>query len=84
MTKVPKLNFPKEQLLEGGEALPERQPTPAPSQYMGVTFSVARKKWRAYHHMPTSKVQKSFGYYASEEDAARARDRSVLHMVEQV
>jgi hypothetical protein len=83
------MNFTKEQLLQGGEVPPRRQPEKNSSQYRGVTYDVSKAQWFAYQHLPKlarSKAtdQKRFGSYASEVEAARARDRGVLHMVELV
>jgi hypothetical protein len=53
-----------------------------------VTYDKSRGKWQAYMHVAiahsSKKTTRSFGSYASQEQAARARDRGVLHMVEQV
>jgi hypothetical protein len=44
------------------------------SRYIGVTWNKAKSSWRAYLRDPPTKRDQSIGYFASEEDAARAYD----------
>jgi hypothetical protein len=88
MTRAPKLNFPKEQLLKGGQVPPRREPKPTSSKYIGVTYDKERAIWKAYIHVTiansSKRTTRNFGSYAEEEDAARARDRGVLYLFDQV
>jgi hypothetical protein len=44
------------------------------SRYRGVSWETGRSVWKAYLWNPQTKRQQTIGYYASEEDAARAYD----------
>jgi hypothetical protein len=83
---VNRFNFPPEELLKSGLP-PRRETKPKSSRYMGVTWIEAKGKWQAFISLPVSaggqELNRSLRVFDNEEQAARARDRAILRLVEQ-
>ncbi|KAG1681533.1 hypothetical protein FOA52_014039 [Chlamydomonas sp. UWO 241] len=73
-----KRNFPGEVISEMPE---ERKKQQRSSRYLGVGWSKADSVWKVQVYDPQTKRSKHIGYFASEEDAARAYDYAVVKVV---
>jgi hypothetical protein len=82
-----RFNFSPDELLKHGLP-PRRSFKQKTSQYMGVSWIESRGKWQAAICLPKSaggqELNRNLSIHATEEQAARARDRAILKLVEQV
>jgi hypothetical protein len=69
-----KRNFPDEAISELPVSLGEERKQRTSSRYMGVSWYKAQSSWAVSLTDPQTKRRRSVGYFASEEDAARAYD----------
>jgi hypothetical protein len=69
-----KRNFPGEAISELPVTLGEEQKQHSSSRYVGVSWKTANSSWIVRLWDPQTKRQVHIGYFASEEDAARAYD----------
>jgi hypothetical protein len=69
-----KRNFPDEVISELPVTAGEKRKQRTSSRYIGVSWNKATSSWQVKLADPQTKRQRSFGYFASEEDAARAYD----------
>jgi hypothetical protein len=77
-----KRNFPTEAISEPpatkGESGVGRKRKGSSSLYIGVSWKTAGSSWHVKLTDPQTKFEQHIGYYASEEDAARAYDCAVV------
>jgi AP2-like factor (euAP2 lineage) len=69
-----KRNFPGEAISELPVTVGAEKKQRSSSRYIGVTWDKSNSAWRGQLWDPQTKRQKHVGYFASEEDAARAYD----------
>jgi hypothetical protein len=67
-------NFPGEAISELPVSLGEERKQRSSSRYIGVCWVKASSSWRVSLWDPQTKCTRTIGYFASEEDAARAYD----------
>jgi hypothetical protein len=74
-----KRNFPGEAISELPETVgEERKRSNGGSRYIGVNWDKARSLWLVQRYDPQTQRSRHIGYYASEEDAARAYDYAAV------
>ncbi|KAG1661746.1 hypothetical protein FOA52_004805 [Chlamydomonas sp. UWO 241] len=73
-----KRNFPGETVSEMPVAQSKEREQHKSSRFTGVCWDKASSSWRARLYDPQTKHQQHIGCYASEEDAARAYDRTAV------
>jgi hypothetical protein len=73
-----KRNFPDEDISEPPVTVGEEQKQRSSSRYIGVSWNKVRSAWTAQLKDPQTKRQQHIGYFASEEDAARAYDHAAV------
>jgi hypothetical protein len=69
-----KRNFPGEAIRDPPVSLGEERKQRRSSRYIGVCWHKAKSSWRVEMTDPQNKPTRHVGYFASEEDAARAYD----------
>jgi hypothetical protein len=69
-----KRNFPAETISELPVTVGEEREQRGSSRYVGVSWQKAKSSWRVRLTDPQTKRRRHVGYYASEEDAAKAYD----------
>jgi Mg-chelatase subunit ChlI len=73
-----KRNFPGEPISVPPATVGEERKQRSGSHYLGVSWNKASSSWRV--QMTVQGKRKHIGYYASEEDAARAYDRAAVQL----
>ncbi|KAG1654545.1 hypothetical protein FOA52_008401 [Chlamydomonas sp. UWO 241] len=76
-----KRNFPDEAISELPAILGEQRKQRSSSRFVGVCWNKAHSSWLASLWDPQTKRQRHIGYFASEEDAARAYDCAAVHVL---
>jgi AP2-like factor (euAP2 lineage) len=71
-------NFPDEPISEPPATVGEERKQRGSSRYIGVSWIKAKSSWRVDMRDPQTKRTQHIGYFASEEDAARAYDYAVV------
>jgi hypothetical protein len=73
-------NFPGEVISELPVAVGEDRKQRSSSRFIGVSWHKAKSSWKVPVWDPQSKEKRCIGYYASEDDAARAYECATVKM----